>query len=205
MKSRNVFFILQLTLFFLISITIMSYASARLTYEIKPSPTITPPPFSPKPPDQPNPGNESEEGNVLMLRSFSKLFMSFEALEQGRVVKAKELLQEAHDAQQKATAIYKRFASENINKPISTAKMTHDELKRVQKNFELYGLTMPKDYRELACLAYKEVKHFTEFITKVSFEDNPAQNRQTVREIIDRLNRYMRLGISISEIAASSE
>jgi hypothetical protein len=201
MKRSSIFFMSQLALIFLVFITIVSNTNAELLYEIG-----KPPPPRTLPPPPSNPGKGSEESGALMLPPLSKLFMSFEALERKNIHKAEELLEEVRAALREATAFYESLQSQTPNRPISTANMTNDEIRIIKKDFELYrSEQIPKSYKELAFIACEEVKYFAEFINKVSFRNDSAKNRKTVRDIVTRLNRYMRLGISIAEIDAANK
>lgn len=196
MRGRIVFPIFGLILICFIFNIIVSKANSENFWEF---------PFPPKPPPPParNPGKGTEEASVLVLHSFSKLFIIFEILEHRNIYEANKMLTEVRAAQLEAVAIYKDIASKTPSTLTGRADLPDEKIKMIKNDFNLFRLEIPKSYSDIAYLAYKEVSDLAEFMNKVNFTDDPAKNRQTAREIVERLYRYMRLGISISEIAAS--
>jgi len=188
MRGRIVFLMFGLILICLVFSMMPSIANSEIFFDLKP----------PR-----NPGKGTEEGSALVLHSFSKLFVIFEELEQGNIPEANKLLAEVCAALSKAVPMYKDFASGIPSTLTGTANLPNEKIKMIKKDFRIYKLEIPKTYSDLAYFAYKEVNNFAEFMNTVNFNDDPARNRQTVREIVDRLYRYMRLGISVAEIAAS--
>jgi hypothetical protein len=193
-KRTLLFLGIALALIGLISITFK--ANARISFN-KPEPPFPP---KPPPPARSDPGENPEEGSVLMFLSLSKVFMAFAALEKGDISETNKLVKEASKKQQRAVDIYKAYSSQTEDRPLTIVNMAEDQLRQVRYDFTYYGLQIPKNEKELADITYKEVKDFADFVNGLSFGDNYVKNRQVVREIIDRLNRYMRLGISASEI-----
>jgi len=195
----------SLILSFLIVITLASNANAPILYNIgKPPPPKRPPPRTLTFILTSSPGEESEESSALMFRSLSTLFTSFAAIEQGNIRKAEALMETVRSDLRKAVVFYEELASNTSDRPISMGNMNHDEIRIIKKDFEQYRLELPKNDRELASIAHDEVKSFSEFLNKVVFRDHFAKNRKTIRDIVNRLNRYMRVGISLSEIDASN-
>lgn len=210
-QSHSILFI-SLRILITLSIVMMTtIAYASIAYQFSPIP--------PKPDPYPIPqptgshlqlsssslltlGKGSDETGDLMFRSISKLFMAFASLELGNYQKAEEFMEKVRFDMKKANAFYEDYASNISNRPISIATLTDDESRAIKKDFEFYGLKLPENYKELTSITYNEVRSFSEFLNKVRFGNNLEENRKTARDIVDRLTRYMLLGISVSGITA---
>jgi hypothetical protein len=185
-------------------ILMMPNGNAKITYQLGagPPPANSPPPKFKKISTASDLEGGPQEGATLILISFSKMFKAIAALEDGRILIASELLKEVRNDINRGANYFKNIKSDIQKRPVNTTNLTCEQIKVIEKDLEPYGGKIPENFEELAAIAFKEVMGLTEFINGVRFQNDLAKDREIVRNIVERLSRYMLIGISISDIQA---
>jgi len=211
MKRFNIRFVVLFLLISIMNVTMNSNINAEFLYQLPKPDKPIPVPLKPKPLAlyknvgvRPNLQQKPLEGGAVLLNAISRLFMAFAALEYRDKQGANALLDEVRIGLKYGIEFYEQRIRLITDHPISVDNLTSYAIKVIKKDLQPYGGEIPKDMIELCSIAFREIKDFNEFMNSVNFKDDYDKNRKTGRDIVDRLLRYMRVGISISELEASN-
>jgi len=185
MKRITLFFVL----FVIISLLSISNSYSEVMYNI----------------NYPEVKDESKEASEKLSQVFSLLFDAIESLEQSdfTVARAKwmTMLELMHKAYDYIMIIEEKVSPGSIN----IDSIPSPQRKMIEDNFEKFELEIPKDKTSLVKLTSHVVFEFLKYLSSIEFGDNFHRTRLVFDQIFDKMWRFMKLGISVSEIAASDK
>lgn len=147
---------------------------------------------------------ESREASVLILAAISSMFKSLEALEAGFPYRREVLWQDTLKSLEFSEKLFSVMKDKIENGSISIREVPERVRSITEKPFKEFGLRIPQTKRKLVDFAMRQVDEFRRNLSGVDFSSGDRQNRQALRDINNWLWRFMSIGISVSEIAASN-
>ncbi|RLG44340.1 MAG: hypothetical protein DRN92_08145 [Thermoproteota archaeon] len=145
----------------------------------------------------------SGDAASLILRSLSVWFEALEKLEQKNISVAMSQKQEMAIFLERALSRYHVIKMRSSKRPIDKRKIQIDQLDRMKKDFERFGLAFPKSKKQLGDIAINQINVLLKLIQPLRFSKDPSKNREQIRLVNDEICKLLILGLDASEIAAS--
>ena len=149
--------------------------------------------------------DQTKDASVNISSGVSKLFKSFEMLENGKIADANARLKEAQESLDSARKIYQRIEVTIKKGTVDINKLSPYWRGVLERDFRIRKLCVPNSLKEAARLAREEIEGYAALLHDLEgYTADPQRNRKIIKNLVNNLHRFMLMGINISELAASN-